>query len=361
MRNIFKELIRKRKIKENNSKVTNYGKFSIECVYHNNFIKIMNDILLMDQNQSLLQNPDIYNMDQVKKTVVKNEEVLLNFANKKISDSVLCSIFAKIEEQRDDNKELAAKDIFNSDIESFSNIIIQIKVEYSTDSMMHLLDCLPILASLTTGTNTNTKDSIFILTLNGTYSQFMCIRPLLEKEINNGNIICRRLIECINSTIPDYLSDYSGNEYFKSLDDTVPSSIDGYADSLFKIQVLSNDNIMDKEYIKENVHKDAFYKMQYLYLIIDNLSSKFFFTDAVYRTKYNNRYIIKLSYYYINEFINCLLEEKGKMVNSDIVDNIESKIKEIIPTEVLEETTSLLNKNAEEDNSFYADVDEIIN
>jgi hypothetical protein len=78
MKNFIKEFIKQRKIKKAQMTTSNYGDFKVECIYHDNFIKLMNTVTLMKINERLDSIPEVYTLDTEWRTTVKGENLSLN-------------------------------------------------------------------------------------------------------------------------------------------------------------------------------------------------------------------------------------------------------------------------------------------
>lgn len=343
MKNFIKEFFRQRKIKKAQNSISNYGEFKVECVYHDHFIKLMNTVIFVKNNERLDSIPEVYASDTECKTSIKGEQLSLNSrTNGLIKESVLY----KIHEEKQ-----------NMDIGQFGNIVLKIGIETGSQAAMELLKIFKyIFMHLNISCVNIEKESLYFIIIYGNYNNFNdFINDLLNDNVLSDNKLSNKLVEYLNKIIPAYGTD-NGDKYFEGIEDNMVNSILPY-NNIFKVQILSHDNsILYNENMLELIKsKNEIYEIQNLYLIIDNPGSLISCFNNITACKVLDirRYIIKVRYSDIPELINKL-NEIVDSVNFSNRDNIISIIQSIIPHEVFE-------PEIKKEDSEYDNVDEIIN
>lgn len=351
--NFIKRFILKRKANKLSKKFLNYGEFSVECIYHDHFVKIMNNIIQMKNNQDLLKVQEVFTHDDKVKTNTKNEDLNLHARTGLFKTTVLYSIYQLVQEHSEAE--------LNSNILEFSNIILKITFEHKSSIILDYVKIAELIYYIFdrvyVEVDSDNRVHIFIA---DTCYKFFNFELEFEKQKLFNNKLAISIVECINSVIPKY-NTINGNMYFKGFEDNVTNSIKPYKQSEFQVQVLSNDfDLLYKNYSDIISDKRFINKMSNIYLIIDNAGKKlenlFMLSDAFIRISDDiNRYIIKLNYGRVNDFIKHISEAELTEVEITNRDNIISTLSANIPHEVFQTSSENMDIGFEYDN-----VDEII-
>lgn len=347
----FLSIIDKKSKKRKNNKKINNRSIKVECIYHDNFIKIMNAIIELEGNNKYTTKiPEILDIERTQKSRIKGEEVRLS-SNMYIKDSVLYSI---------EEEDMMIKD--------FGNIILKISISKDIESMIYLYKVISSVINMKMKSILKVNDDNINLYLIGSYLTYNILTFNLNSEYNNPIVVAIR--QEINSIIPRRGQDL-GLDYFKALEDNVVDKIESIKDNKPYIQLLSFDTV-DKELQKEI--EDRIYDVQYVYLILDNIcKNSILFKEA--ESVYNIYTKISVKDM-INESRSIIKISISTMFDDSITEGVEEEeeiyiqweqIKSIISNNVFfydekEETNSNITIVSDNKNDFlYSEVDEIIN
>lgn len=358
MKNIFKEFFKKRKELKAQRSVSNYGDISIECIYHDDFIRIMDIFHALENGTTVSRGSDIYSTETSVETSVKGETLTLNSSGSIFKQSVLCAIDESVR-----NYYKRQEDIYSKPevcILDCSNIVLKLVIGIGTDSCANFLKIFStMLNNLDAQMRISEDKAIATLIISGSWKWFDCFKDnLIEEKLLDDNIIAVKIVDYIKTIIPQYGTN-DGNSYFTGLSNTV-RYIEPYSRIVNKVQILDHTNLENlnlKEYINKD---DIIFGMQQIYLIVDNaedIARTFNMCNLTYKAPGIDRYLIRISFNKASQFIDKLKSlELEDYVKKDMRDNIISKIKNIIPSRVLD-PSSYLN---EYEDPEYTDVDEII-
>lgn len=353
IRKIFNKRKKNRLYKNSNK----YGNYTVECIYHDDFIRLHNSVISLFREPNIITIPEVYSKEEKVKTYTKKETINLNRTNNLFKSSVLSDL---------SYIEMKDKDIIN-----FGNIIIKITVEeVREDAMWDLLSIFSIVESMNNKetdciiTSTSTKEDPYIgerklvvLLQSNVYGFEKLKDRVLEYNSYINNKICDSVVNVIDSIIPLYGVNNRGQDYFKGLSNKVPIKVERYKKEEKRIQILSFDDFdsnIDIEVLKYDIKLK-----RYVYILLDNY-------DGHKEDIYNNsdatiseisddvdRMVIKVESSKINKIYDILIDTMKEGLNEVMM--MERYFNLFKDTEDEEEFVERSN------DSYYTNIDEIIN